>query len=284
MTSDVPCCSDASRAAVEPLAGTAVNATRWLLVEVPGSWPRDVSDAAALPAAARDAVSSWLARSAPSRLLFVRRPGRSGSSRLVFAVRAEESVTEVRRYELESLDELAAVDLESGGGRVSTPLALVCGHGSRDRCCARLGTAIFAALAPVLGYEALWISSHQGGHRFAGNVLVLPAGIQLGRVDRDDAESVTAQALAGRIDLDRFRGRTCYEPRVQAADHALRVTLGLDELAALRLVRAEGSSVRFRTGDGVEHDVLVDEIEGPVVPASCGAEPEPQRTFAVRFA
>lgn len=33
----------------EPLAGTAVTATSWLLVEVPGGWPPDVSDAAALP-------------------------------------------------------------------------------------------------------------------------------------------------------------------------------------------------------------------------------------------
>ena len=169
-------CSDASRAAAEPLAGTAVTATSWLVVEVPGPWPRDVADGAALPDVARPAVAAWLARTAPSRLVFVRRPGRAGRRRLVFAVRAEEDATEVRRYELASLDELGSVDLGAGGEQVDTQLTLVCGHGSRDRCCALVGTAVHAALASHLGEEELWISSHQGGHRFAGNVLVLPAG------------------------------------------------------------------------------------------------------------
>jgi hypothetical protein len=199
-------------------------------------------------------------------------------------VRADELDTDVRRFELERPDDLAGVDLEAGGDVVATPLALVCGHGSRDRCCALRGTAIFAALRETVGDEALWLSSHQGGHRFAGNVLVLPSGIQLGRVDEEDAEEVVARAFAGRIDLDRSRGRTCYEPRVQAAEHALRAELGLEELDAVRVAGVEGSLVRFRDRDGVEHAAIVEEVEGPVVPASCGAEPEAQRAFTVRLA
>jgi hypothetical protein len=197
---------------------------------------------------------------------------------------AEESASEVRRHELESIDELMGIDLDAGGERVSTQLTLVCGHGSRDRCCALRGTSVFAALEASIGGEGLWISSHQGGHRFAGNVLVLPAGIQLGRVDPEDAVAVTSRALAGRIQLDRYRGRTCFEPRVQAAEHALRMELGLDELPALRLLAVEPRLVRFCIEDGIEYDMLVEEIQGPVVPASCGAEPEPQRTFRVNLA
>ena len=278
-----PRCSDASRAAGEPLAGTAVTATSWLLVEVPGGWPRDVSDAAALPAGGRDVVSSWLVRTQPSRLLFVRRPGRAADRLLAFAVRAEESASEVRRFELEAPDALGSTDLDAGDP-VQTPLVLVCGHGSRDRCCALRGGSVFAALAPGLDDEALWLSSHQGGHRFAGNVLVLPSGIQLGRIDAEDAVALTARAVDGRIELDRYRGRTCFEQPVQAAEHALRVELGLDEVAALRFVAADGPVVRFRTADGVEHTVVVEETEGPHVPASCGADPEPQRAFSVRLA
>jgi hypothetical protein len=280
---DPPRCSDASRAAGEPLAGTAVTATSWLLVEVPGGWPRDVSDAVALPADARDAVSSWLTRKQPSRLLFVRRPGRAADRLLAFAVRAEEAAAEVRRFELESPDELGSADLDAGGDPVQAPLVLVCGHGSRDRCCALRGGSVFAALAPGLDDEVLWLSSHQGGHRFAGNVLVLPSGIQLGRIDAEDAVALTAKALDGRIELDRYRGRTCFEQPVQAAEHALRVELGLDDVAALRFVAADGREVRIRTADGVEHTVVVEETEGPSVPASCGADPEPQRMFEVRL-
>ena len=286
MSSDRGRCSDASRAAGEPLAGTAVNAVHWLLVEVPGSWPRDVSDAGTLPTAAYDAVSGWLAGTPRSRALFVRRPGRPASRPLVFVVRADEASTEVRRVELESRDGLAAVDFDTDGERVETQLVLVCGHGSRDQCCALRGTSVFTVLSSELGLgdEELWLSSHQGGHRFAGNVLVLPSGIQLGRVDPDEASSLTARALAGHIALDRFRGRTCYEPRAQVADHALRVELGIDGLAELRLLGVEGTTVRFRTADGVEHAAVVDEAEGPTVPASCGADPEPQKAFSVRIA
>ena len=71
---------------------------------------------------------------------------------------------------------------------------------------------------------------------------------------------------------------------MQAADHALRVELGLEELGALRFVGADSSTARFRTADGVEHAVVVEEAEGPTVPASCGADPEPQRTFVARLA
>ena len=274
-------CSDASRAAGEPLAGTAVHATRWLLLEVPGAWPRDVSDGAVLPGPARLAALHWLESAPPARLLFVRRPGRAVPTRLVFAVTAEESATRVRRLELERLEDLSDADLESGGEEVDTPLALVCGHGSRDRCCALRGTALLGALAAHLPEDALWISSHQGGHRFAGNVLVLAAGIQLGRVDPDNAVSVVEHALEGRIDLDHYRGRTCFPPAVQAAEHALRARLGLRQVDDVRLEAFAGSSARFRTADGSEHAVEVEEATGPAVPASCGAEPESQRAFAV---
>ncbi len=273
-------CSDASRAAGEPLAGTALHATSWLLVEVPGPWPRDVSDGASLPEQAREAVAAWLERFAPARLLFVRRPGRAAGGRLAFVARVEESRGEIRRFELESPEELAACDLDGGGEMVDSSLVLVCGHGSRDRCCARRGTEVFGALVGELPDEGLWISSHQGGHRFAANALVLPSGIQLGRLDPGDAWQVIAGALAGRVDLRRYRGRACFPPPVQAAEHALRAELGLDELGALRLAGAEGSLVRFRTREGGAHAVHVEEVAGRAVPASCGAAPEPQRAFA----
>ena len=142
---------------------------------------------------------------------------------------------------------------------------------------------MYAALAEKLGDEEVWISSHQGGHRFAANVLVLPAGIQLGRVAVGNAPFLVARALAGRIDLAHYRGRTCYAPRVQAAERLVREESVLDGLADLELVAADEQAVRFRAWDGSEYTATVEEIEGPVVPASCGAEPEAQRAFAARL-
>ena len=93
-------CSEISLGAGESLAATATIAERWLLVEVPGPWPRDVSDEGALPEPAREVVRAWLEASPGSRVLFVRRPGRSAAGALVFVICAAESTTEVRRIEL----------------------------------------------------------------------------------------------------------------------------------------------------------------------------------------
>jgi len=276
-------CSDLSYAAGEQLAATATTAEHWLLVEVSGSWPRDVSDEGALPEVARHAVSGWLAGTPRSRLQFVRRPGRSAMRPVVFVVRAEERATETRRLELASHDDLAAVNLDRDGDPVDGSLVLVCGHGARDQCCALRGTAVYGALAPKLGDEELWISSHHGGHRFAANVLVLPAGLHFGRVEPDAAPFVVARALAGRIELGRYRGRTCYELAVQAAERAVREAAHVDGVADLRLVGVDGSVVRFHTWDGAEYAALVEEIEGPATPASCGAPAEAQRAFSAQI-
>jgi hypothetical protein len=262
------------------MPGTATTVDRWLVLEVPGSWPRDVESGDGVPDAVQSAVSLWL-RSASERrrALFVRRPGRPAQSLLAFVVHAAEAATEVRRLELGGHDELARVDLEHAGTRVQAQLVLVCGHGSRDACCALRGTAVYGALADRLGDEELWISSHQGGHRFAANVLVLPAGLQLGRVEPGEAPLVVAGALDGRIELGRYRGRTCYSPPVQAAEHAVRVANGLDGVADLHVAGSEGSIVRFLARDGRELAARVEEHDGPVVPPSCGVEAEPQRTL-----
>lgn len=275
-------CAELSEAAGEPLGATAVTARSWLLLEVPGSWPRDVSAPGALPPGAEGAVSAWLEETPGARLQFVRRPGRAGRRRLAFVVRAAEGLHDVRRFELDDLDGLASADLADGGELLDGSLVLVCGHGSRDQCCSLRGTAVFGALARRLGEEELWVSSHLGGHRFAANVLVLPAGLQFGRVTPDQAPYVVARALAGRIELDRYRGRTSYDAAAQAAERAVRAAADIDRVGDLELVAQENGRVRFRAWDGREWAAVADEVQGPPVPASCGDEPAPQRSFIAR--
>jgi hypothetical protein len=277
-------CAELSLAAGEPLAATATTAEWWLIVEVSsGIWPRDVSADGALPDAAQEAVAGWLASTPGARLHFVRRPGRAGAP-VAFVVQAQETIAETREIQLTHHQDLAHVDFETDGATREKQLVLVCGHGTRDACCARHGTAVFGALADALREEDLWISSHQGGHRFAANVLVLPSGLQFGRVSPDEAPSVVAKALAGTIELTRYRGRTCYSQPVQAAEHAVREATKLDGVSDLCLAGTDGPIVRFRARDGAEHAASVEEVEGPTIPASCGADPEPQKVFRARIA
>jgi hypothetical protein len=132
---------------------------------------------------------------------------------------------------------------------------------------------LFEALAAQVAPERLWQASHLGGHRFAPNVLVLPQGVQLGRIPVERADEVGLLLASGRIPLDLYRGRTLYAPPVQAAEIEVRSAMDHAGLADLRLVSHEGDIVRFSTPGG-EVAARVEERPGPVVPASCGAEPE----------
>ena len=273
-------CADLSDAAGEPIAATATTAVNWLLVEVRGTWPRDVSELGGFDAASGRAITDWLERTPSSRLLFVRRPARAGERRAAFVVHASERDALVRRLEFDDADGLGGVDLASDGEAVSSQLVLVCGHGTRDSCCALRGNAVFGALREHVQADDLWLSSHQGGHRFAANVLALPVGIQLGRVSSGDAAKVVTDALGGRIALDRYRGRTAYTARVQAAERAIRESRGLVDVADLALVGDDGTRVRFRDREGYEVDAVPHETVGPSVPASCGTDPAPQRHYS----
>lgn len=278
-----PRCADVSQEAGERLVATAVNVENWLLVEVRGTWPRDVSAVLTDAEPGSATMRAWLDGVPSSRLLFIRRPGRAAAS-VVFVVRAFEAEAEVRRIEVAGFEDLDDVDLKHDGDPLETSLVLVCGHGTRDACCALRGNAVFGALAEHVPPGELWISSHQGGHRFAANVLVLPAGIQLGRVAPDDAVRVVDLARAGSISLDHYRGRTAYSTRVQAAEVAARASAGLSNVQDLAFVADDGERVRLATRDGLTFDVAVDEVAGPTVPSSCGAAPEPQTAFTARLA
>jgi hypothetical protein len=275
-------CADLSRAAGEALAATATNAFEWLLVELPGSWPRDVSDEGALDAATRAAIAAWQDGKA-SKVLFIRRPGRAAHRRAVFVVSARETTGAVRRLDLGEDRGLADVDLTRDGVPLDRQLVLVCGHGTRDACCALRGSAVFGALAAHVPPDDLWLSSHHGGHRFAANLLVLPAAIHLGRVAPENAARVVGEVLDGRVPLEHYRGRTAYTARQQAAERAVRESHGLVGVSDLTLVGDDGAEVRFADRSGNEHRAVTEEVDGPLVPASCGAEPERQQHVVARL-
>ena len=271
-------CADLSEAAGEPISATATNALNWLLVEVRGTWPRDVSDLGGFDPESQTAIATWLEQTQSSRVLFIRRPGSTRRQRTVFVVRASEHEPLVRRLEVVA----DVFNAARGGDEVPSQLVLVCGHGTRDACCALRGSAVFGALRETVPPDDLWLSSHQGGHRFAANVLVLPAGIQLGRVTSGDAADVVGEALQGWIALEHYRGRVAYTAREQAAERAVRESRGLVRATDVTLVGDDGTHVTFRDRDGKELRAIPREAEGPAVPASCGAEPEPQRHYAAR--
>jgi hypothetical protein len=259
-------CSEASLAAGEPLGATASEGVEWLLVEVRGAWGRDAVADSGLPLTVRETMAGF-----GGKVILVRRPDRRSGVTVIRASVTEGGGTAVRQ-ELRSLEELPGTDVE-GGDPVVGPIVLVCAHGRRDACCARLGVPLFDALAGGVPPERLWQASHLGGHRFAPNVLVLPQGVQLGRIPVGGARELVRFLAGGRIPLDLYRGRTIYPPPVQAAEVMVRSLTGVDRVTDLQLVTHEADLVTFATPAG-ELTVRVEERSGPLVPASCGVAPE----------
>lgn len=251
----------------EPLAGTASVAARFLLLEHCGRWGRDVFEGTRLPEGDREAAAAF-----DGRVLLIRRPDRRANGARC-SYRADSAADGGALYRGDDRGE---------GERLTGSLVLVCAHGRRDPCCARLGPPVFDALVTELGEERVWQSSHQGGHRFAANVLVLPGGVQLGRVVPEAAAEVSAAVAEGRIPLRFYRGRTFDTPRVQAADAALRKALVLDGLGDVRLAADDGRIVRLALATGIAR-VRVEEVEGPALPASCGAEAKPTSRFVAEI-
>jgi len=260
-------CSQASLDTGEPLAGSATEAPRWLLVEVRGAWGRDPLADTDLPPGVRERLAEM-----EGRVTFVRRPDRRAGA-VVVDVRVDEEGGSARRLELPALADVAELDLDRDAEPVGAAFVLVCGHGRRDACCARLGRTAFDALAPHVPPDRLWQSSHLGGHRFAPNVVILPAGIQLGRVPVERASELAAAAAEGRIPLDLYRGRVLHPQHVQAAEIAVRKATRCDRVDAVHLLGDDGRRVTFATPVG-ERTAVVERRDGPVIPISCGVEPE----------
>ncbi|WGL52290.1 sucrase ferredoxin [Nocardioides sp. BP30] len=237
----------------------------FLLLEHPGPWGVNALRDARLP----DGVGEELrahAQAAGVRLLLIRRPGRTPttageperSTRRIFAVhaRAPYSWTETARLgdprEVLDLDLAAlragrSLGLEAHG----EPVFAVCTHGRHDACCAERGRPVAAALARALP-EHTWEVSHLGGDRFAANMLVAPDGFYYGRLDPESAVAVARARVAGELELDHLRGRSCYPMPVQAAEIALRRHLGLSTPGGIRL------AARVQTGDARSSGLVTD--------------------------
>jgi hypothetical protein len=271
-----PFCSDVSRDDEEPLGATASLVERWLLIEYRGLWSRDAVDGSTLSPEVKRRLVAWLHAEPRSRIVFVRRTERRREDGLLaFRITSREDDASARRLELERHDDLLALDLDTAGERVDHPLLLVCTHGKHDACCARRGRPLYEAVADQVEPAWAWQCSHVGGDRFAGNLVVLPAGLYLGRVEPAEAWETLDEVLAGRIPLGHYRGRSCHPFAVQAADRAVRVATGLLGVDDVRLdeARAEpdGWRVRLKTTRGELWEVEVERRDGPLTQLTCSS-------------
>jgi hypothetical protein len=271
-------CAQSSRERAEPLTATASRVDRWLVVEHRGAWGPETFPSRRMGRALSTTLAH-AANAARARLVLVRRPRvvPDGDGRWLYAVDSRPGRERVLARHVTDDAELAHLvapfdDATDGWHEHDGPLYLVCTHGRHDRCCALRGRPVAQALGRVEPART-WECTHIGGDRFAANVVVLPEGLYLGRVEVDEVVDVVRGLADGVLPAGRVRGRSSLSLPAQAAQQFAREDTGRWGRGDLQPVVQEGAGpdswrvvlagpggpdvevvVRFdRSGDGGEH-------------------------------
>ena len=270
------------------MGGTATTGTTWLLLEQSGPWGAKALTQSHLDPELGRALEAR-SRDTGLRVALIRHPGRHADrpptpSRQVYLGHTRPGRSWVREAlvadpaELLDLD-FAALGAGDHGGTGTAyqgePLALVCTNGRRDRCCALLGRPLATELV-ASGHQAVWETTHLGGHRFSPTMLVLPYGYAYGRLSPHTAKEVLSATHEGRMVGEWCRGRSAWEPPGQAAELAVRRLAGEDRAEALTLrqqAEPDGWTVTVGHQDGRSWTVRVAAgASEPPRSQSCGAE------------
>lgn len=259
-------CCELSQEMNEPLAGTAVTAAVWFMLEYTHPWgAKATSENELLPA-----VRQWLGDEVVARhgrLQFIRQ-FRPAADVITLFIGVNDEINP-RLYEFhlgayEDMFELDMAALINGDGRyhphlVTGQRTFICTNGKRDKSCAVYGANLYRSLAQKQPHS-VWMTTHLGGHRFAATLLTLPAGVCYGRVAPQEIDTFMTAVQQGDIWLEKYRGRTCYSAIVQTADYYYRQQTGRTKIDAFRLAQvteiADGRwQVQFQSKD--DHPVSV---------------------------
>jgi hypothetical protein len=223
-------------------AASAPEASKaWLLIEHPGPWPAEPTEAA-LPPKLHALVTA--ADALGIRVQLIRRPGRRSrwdpdQPVTLFAGWTAGDSPWLRRgisygdSFSGSIGGSVGLDLEAlAAGRpplfgvpMNEPIFLVCTHARRNACCGRFGLPLAAGLSSLYPTQ-VWETSHVGGHKFAANLVLLPHGLYYGPVDAEGAVLAIEAYRSGGVALSRYRGRAGQAREEQAAEYE-RLSAGL---------------------------------------------------------
>lgn len=266
---DFYCCLY-SRDMGEQLFASATRADVWMLLEYNGLWGNKALPESDLPEPIKIHFSNQLKALPNPQFLFIKQTATTAPGVRFFVAVTRESNPVLYEFHLNSFVDVLSLHIPLMlNGELYTqniraePLYTVCTNGRRDVSCAKFGLPVYQELAREVG-ENVWQSTHNGGHRFAATMMAFPAGVSYGFVEPGEPSTVVEYHAQGKIYLERCRGRACYEPVVQAAEHFLRQETGILDIDAFKLKEAEPNgedrwTVTFVSLDGKAYRVQVEQ-------------------------
>jgi len=239
--------------------GTATTVETWLVLEYNGRWSGEAFRDSRIPETVKAAIKRYLEPFPNPRLQLVKKQKRSGDGIKLFMAHSREKDSAIYETTLGAYEELLDRDIDSlfeeRASLSKGPVFLICTNGEHDKCCGKFGMPVYVEAAAGKYGENAWQSTHLGGHRFASTFVCLPHGLYYGRVrEGKTAEQIFGEYKQGRIDLESYRGRSCYSAPAQAAEYFLRKETGVREISAFYLKDAKEESgiinVEFFAGEG----------------------------------
>ena len=279
-------CSDIARENHVPLMATATRGDLWFLLEYGGRFEGKAFEASTIPDEVKAYLKEVQVPGLKTRILLIRKPDPHDSVLHLFVGLTDPQNPKLYQYQLDSYTDILDIDLvkvaegepEDASALREDPLFLVCTNGRRDFCCARRGPAIFNALTKIVG-DAVWQSSHIGGHNKAPNTLFFPYGVESGYTTPEVIGDFVHEFQEHRVNLEYYRGRVCYDAPAQAAEHFWRQETGIMDLPGMQLVSVETVSdnewqVEVQGTDGTNRQQMrIQRRESePQIPITCALD------------
>lgn len=200
---------------VDPI-GSAVELRRLVTVEVPLPWPADIGDV------------PWIAALDPGPDTRVQTTvpevARTDGTVLLTRWEAEGARFTGTDWLVPAVDVPEALAAITAGGDPDVPgtdapdEVLVCGHGSRDRCCGGSGTRLAVEARAAIPDVRIRRTSHLGGHRFAPTALSMPDGRVWGFLHAEALSAIVDRRLHPIEARDHYRGHVGLDPWAQVVE------------------------------------------------------------------
>jgi hypothetical protein len=231
--------------------GTATTVETWLALEYSGRWSGDAFRDSKIPEAVKTAINRYLGRFPNPRIQLVKKQEPGGDSIKLFMAHSREKDPILREITLGGYEDLLDRDIDSLFEEMASeskePVFLICTNGEHDKCCGKFGMPVYRDAEEGAHGGSTWQTNHLGGHRFASTLVCLPHGLYYGRVrEGARAEKIFGEYRNGRIDLESYRGRSCYSAPSQAAEYFLRKETGVREISAFYLRDAKEKDGEIR--------------------------------------
>ena len=290
-----PLCTDLTWDYGVSLKATATRGDIWFLIEYPGKWDSKAFEMSEIPDTVKAYIEAVSGTGKLVRPLLIRQPENRRRRGVKFFIGlTHPSNPLLFEYDLDDFSDILDLDLISiATGQFTdnphertNPLYLVCTNGKRDKCCAIYGPQVYQAMSDEAG-DAVWQSSHIGGHNQAPITLFFPHGVNYGRTTPSEASRLVKAYERDLVVLHHYKGRVCFDMHLQAAEHFWREQTGILSLPGMQIEFVDeivenkwNVTIRGEDGKNKENIRLQRRESDYKIPITCsGAKVRPIASF-----